>query len=117
MRMTVFKTKCLSQYRRGLSRFCGGCGAKWDCPPLPHDIGTGSKSPGFIRACSALAVSVLLVLWLTACGEARVWTSADGAFRVEADLVEARADGTLLLKKQDGQTLRVELAKLSPADQ
>src|SRR5207244_2389296 len=34
---------------------------------------------------------------------ARTWTSASGTFSVDADLVESRADGTLLLKRTDGQ--------------
>jgi hypothetical protein len=46
---------------------------------------------------------------------ARPWTSADGGFTIEAELVEVRADGTLLLKNESGQMFQVALVKLSRA--
>ncbi len=46
----------------------------------------------------------------------RMWTSADGKFSVEADYVEAFF-GTVTLRKRDGSTLQVDVAKLSDPDQ
>ncbi|NLT72336.1 MAG: hypothetical protein GXX91_16805 [Verrucomicrobiaceae bacterium] len=46
----------------------------------------------------------------------RTWTSADGKFSVEADYVEAFF-GTVTLRKRDGSTLQVDVAKLSEPDQ
>jgi hypothetical protein len=48
-------------------------------------------------------------------GWARKWTSSDGNFSIEADLV-AFADGQVTLKKADGETISVPIARLSAAD-
>ena len=39
--------KNLSENRRGLSRFCGGFGAKWDCPPSADGSRIGTKMTNF----------------------------------------------------------------------
>ena len=46
---------------------------------------------------------------------ARKWTSSNGKFSVEADLVEVKG-GSVELKKRDGKIITVPLAKLSKAD-
>ena len=46
---------------------------------------------------------------------ARKWTSSDGKFSVEAELVEAK-DGNVRLKRQDGKVITVPVSKLSKAD-
>ena len=48
---------------------------------------------------------------------ARTWNSASGAFKIEAELIEKRADGTIVLKRTDGTTIETKAAKLSKADQ
>ncbi|MFP6657002.1 MAG: SHD1 domain-containing protein [Pirellulales bacterium] len=60
-----------------------------------------------------LLVGLLLV---TAPVSARKWTSSDGKFSVEAELVEAK-DGNVRLKRQDGKVITVPVSKLSKADQ
>ena len=55
---------------------------------------------------------------LTAAGPAawaRKWTSSDGRFSVEAELVDF-ADGQVTLKKPGGETVSVPLSRLSVAD-
>ncbi|MCE9546965.1 MAG: hypothetical protein K8T25_15940 [Planctomycetia bacterium] len=65
-----------------------------------------------------LAIAIALLLGLAgAPAMARTWSSASGTFKVEAELVEARADGTLILKRPDGQVVAVKLERLSQADQ
>ena len=46
---------------------------------------------------------------------ARKWTSSGGQFSIEAELVEY-ADGAVTLKKPDGETISVPLARLSTTD-
>ena len=48
---------------------------------------------------------------------ARTWTSASGAVKIEAELIEKRADGTVVLKRADGVAIETKAEKLSPADQ
>jgi len=60
----------------------------------------------------------LICLSLAICEHlaARTWTSAQGRYKIEAELVEHRADGKLILRKTDGTLISVELNKLSAAD-
>ncbi|MEE2935889.1 MAG: SHD1 domain-containing protein, partial [Planctomycetota bacterium] len=46
---------------------------------------------------------------------ARKWTSSDGKFSIEAELVEAK-DGNVRLKRQDGKVITVPVSQLSKAD-
>ena len=46
----------------------------------------------------------------------RTWSDASGKFRIEAELVSVE-DGSVTLKKKDGDLVSIELAKLSKADQ
>ena len=62
------------------------------------------------------ALALLVGLLLTATPvSARKWTSSDGQFSVEAELVEAK-DGNVRLKRQDGKVITVPVSKLSKAD-
>ncbi|MFP6613292.1 MAG: leucine-rich repeat domain-containing protein [Pirellulales bacterium] len=63
----------------------------------------------------ALMLLVCLLL-MAAPVSARKWTSSDGKFSVEAELVEAK-DGNVRLKRQDGKVITVPVSKLSKADQ
>lgn len=66
---------------------------------------------------SRLLAAVVLGL-LVAMGPmawARKWTSSDGRFSTEAELVEF-ADGKVTLKTPDGETIAVPIARLSTAD-
>src|SRR5262245_13772949 len=51
----------------------------------------------------------------SAVAEVRTWTSADGKFKVEAELISVQ-DDTIQLRKADGTEVTVPLEKLSPAD-
>jgi hypothetical protein len=46
----------------------------------------------------------------------RTWTDATGKFKTQARFVALRG-GTVVLEKDDGATLEIELERLSPADQ
>lgn len=46
----------------------------------------------------------------------RTWSDSSGRFTIEAALVEVR-EGQASLRRADGQTIRIPLARLSPADQ
>ena len=48
---------------------------------------------------------------------ARTWNSASGAFKIDAELIEKRADGTVILKRADGTSVETKAEKLSKADQ
>lgn len=61
------------------------------------------------------AVLVGLSLLLAATASARKWTSSDGKFTIEAELVEF-ANGAVKLKKEDGKEITVPLQKLSLPD-
>ena len=60
-----------------------------------------------------LLVGLLLVVANPA--SARKWTSSNGKFSVEAELVEAK-DGKVKLKQQNGKIITVPVSKLSKAD-
>src|SRR5438552_1557723 len=71
-----------------------------------------------IRTTRLLALAVGLGLLASAgfAAEFRTWSDASGKFTVKAKFVAA-ADGKVTLEQEDGSTIEVELAKLSPADQ
>ena len=46
---------------------------------------------------------------------ARKWTSSDGKFSVEAELVEAK-NGNVRLKRRDGKDITVPVSRLSKED-
>ena len=64
----------------------------------------------------SIAIWLLLVL-LTADAPGRTWTSASGALKMDAELVQKRADGTVVLKRADGTVLELKPEKFSAADQ
>jgi len=64
-----------------------------------------------------IAAAVLLAVSTTTEAPARTWTSATGTFQVEAELIEKGTDGTVVLKRKDGVTLKTKLEKLSKVDQ
>ena len=61
------------------------------------------------------AVVFCLLLAMQSVAWARKWTSSDGQFSIEADLVEY-AEGQVTLKKSDGETIAVPISRLSAAD-
>ena len=63
----------------------------------------------------AAPLAVVILAWGSV-GWARNWTSADGKFRIEADMVRL-ADGKVSLKRSDGRVVDVPLTKLSREDQ
>ena len=56
-----------------------------------------------------------LVIAMAVPAVARKWTSKDGRFSTEAELVEV-ADGKVKLQKESGETVTVPLERLSMAD-
>jgi hypothetical protein len=56
-----------------------------------------------------------LLLVVNAAAEARTWTSSDGHFTLDAEMVEF-VDGQVTLKKADGTTITVPISRLSAAD-
>src|SRR5437867_2847488 len=64
--------------------------------------------------CGAMALAVIVILG-TAVAEVRTWTSADGKFKVEAEMLSVQ-EGKVSLRKADGTEVTVPLAKLSEAD-
>ena len=63
-----------------------------------------------------MAIALLLGLGASEAA-ARTWNSASGVFKIEAELIEKRADGTVVLKRTDGATIQTKAEKLSKADQ
>src|SRR5262245_50420745 len=70
-----------------------------------------------LRYISIPLVAMLLVELAVAPATARTWTSATGAVQIEAELIEKRADGTVVLKRADGVTIETKPEKFSAADQ
>ena len=71
-----------------------------------------------LRRLAVVVLAVVLVLTQprSPAAEVRTWSDASGQFSVKAEFVRA-AGGKVTLKTDDGNTVEIELAKLSPADQ
>ena len=65
---------------------------------------------------SLIAVPLIAAL-AAADSSARTWSSASGAFRIDAELIEKRADGTVVLRRSDGAAIETKAEKLSKDDQ
>jgi hypothetical protein len=63
----------------------------------------------------ATVLVMLVLIGAMARGESRTWTSSNGRFRVEAELIDVK-DGKAQLKKSEGQLIDVPLGSLSAAD-
>ena len=63
-----------------------------------------------------MAIALLLALGASD-ALARTWNSANGAFKIEAELIEKRPDGTVILKRADGTSVETKAEKLSKDDQ
>ena len=68
-----------------------------------------------IRLRQALTLLVGLLLVTATPVSARKWTSSDGKFSVEAELVEAE-NGNVRLKRRDGKDITVPVSRLSKED-
>jgi hypothetical protein len=68
-----------------------------------------------ILTCSLLVTAILAWSFSAVAAERRMWTSADGKFTVDAELVEQQGD-SIRLKKADGSVISVPVAKISQAD-
>ncbi len=68
-----------------------------------------------IRLRQALTLLVGLLLVTATPVSARKWTSSDGKFSVEAELVEAK-NGNVRLKRRDGKDITVPVSRLSKED-
>jgi hypothetical protein len=64
---------------------------------------------------TVLLWAFVLLVTLALPASARRWTSADGRFTVDAELVEV-TDGQVTLKKRTGETITVPVEKLSELD-
>ncbi len=62
-----------------------------------------------------LCVTVIVLTASSLPAEVRTWSSANGKFSVQAELVEV-VDGKARLRKEDGQVIAVPIAKLSSVD-
>src|ERR1043165_8601942 len=67
----------------------------------------------------ALPLSLLFLSVLTTdrAAETRTWTSKTGGHTTEAELVQLKDDGNVVLKTKAGRTIEVPISKLSDADQ
>lgn len=84
----------------------------------PHryaDPSKYSRVAAFTAATFAAVLFALVSPGFTV--ELRTWKSATGSYSTEAEFVELTADGAVRLKRKDGSTVNVPLAKLSSADQ
>ena len=68
-----------------------------------------------MRLRQALTLLVGLLLVTATPVSARKWTSSDGKFSVEAELVEAK-NGNVRLKRRDGKDITVPVSRLSKED-
>jgi len=82
---------------------------------LAHCLnGPTSMKTRFTTHCATIALTFVCIFG-TALAEVRTWTSADGKFKVAAELVGVQ-DDNVSLRKADGTEIVVPLAKLSEAD-
>ena len=63
------------------------------------------------------ALAALVAMPASAHAEMRTWHSAAGNHTTEAEFVELKDDGAVVLKTKAGKTIDVPLSKLSDADQ
>jgi S1-C subfamily serine protease len=69
------------------------------------------------RLFACVLIAVLAIVSVGRAGELRTWTSASGSHTTEAEFVELKDDGTVVLKTTAGKTIEVAIGKLSEADQ
>ena len=62
-------------------------------------------------------VVALVIAPIARAAEMRTWTSATGSHTTEAEFVELKDDGIVVLKTKAGKTIEVAIGKLSEADQ
>ncbi len=68
-----------------------------------------------VNSILSVATLLLLGLGLTGLATGREWTSKDGSYKIEADVVASNTT-TVVLKRTTGQLVAIELAQLSVAD-
>src|SRR3954452_8404432 len=61
--------------------------------------------------------AILAIASIGAAAEMRTWTSASGSHTTDAEFLELKDDGNVVLKTKAGKTIQVPLGKLSEADQ
>src|SRR5437868_4755077 len=74
----------------------------------------------FVRDGRHFACALVAALAIASVGRAaemRTWTSASGSHTTEAEFVELKDDGNVVLKTKAGKTIEVAIGKLSGADQ
>src|SRR4051812_44695662 len=75
----------------------------------------------FLRLGRQLRGGVLIafsaIASISPAAEMRTWTSASGSHTTDAEFVELKDDGNVVLKTKAGKTIQVPLGKLSEADQ
>lgn len=70
----------------------------------------GSRSGWLLLVCGLMTFGTLVA------AELRQWSDATGKFKIKAEFVSLE-NGTVTLKKEDGEEIEIELKKLSTADQ
>jgi S1-C subfamily serine protease len=73
------------------------------------------KPAASLVALVPLAVFALALTGHT--GEIRNWSSTSGTYKIDAELVKLKEDGTVVLKTKSGKVIEVPIGKLSEADQ
>lgn len=80
------------------------------------EMPTGSSQRGGRVAAGAL-IAILAIVSIGPAAEMRTWSSASGSHTTDAEFVELKDDGNVVLKTKAGKTIQVPLGKLSEADQ
>jgi S1-C subfamily serine protease len=78
--------------------------------------GQHSGREGIVIA-GAVSLAAFLYVASARAGELRTWSSADGAYTTDAELIELKDGAMVILKKKDGGVIQVPLTRLSSADQ
>ena len=81
----------------------------------------GMEQEKFLRAAKIVSATTSVIMALTFAatglsGELRTWKSANGNYSAEAEFVELTTDGSVRLKRKDGNVVTVPLDRLSDAD-
>src|SRR5262245_58770866 len=88
---------------------------------LPHNLRRQQDLAAWLATRVSLSIAIAAALFIAVqpahAGEMRTWSSSSGAHKTEAEFVEVKDDGVVVLKSKAGKTIEVPLSRLSEGDQ
>src|SRR5262245_22852272 len=88
---------------------------------LPHSFRRQHDLAAWLATRVSFSIALSAAIFIAAqpahAGEMRTWSSSSGAHKTEAEFVELKDDGVVVLKTKVGKTIEVPLSRLSEGDQ